>query len=110
MISNLETERDKLIQIILAGQPEFNDMLNRHDLRQLNQRITVRCRLTPMKLERYRRIISITVLKFPATVFRTVLQWGGQAYLSFSRGVPRLINVALRTGPGYGLDAGKPCL
>ncbi len=45
MISNLETERDKLIQIILAGQPELNDVLSRHDLRQLNQRITVRCRL-----------------------------------------------------------------
>src|SRR6185369_8317379 len=50
LISNLETERDKLIQIILAGQPELDDLLHRHDLRQLNQRITVRCHLTPMKL------------------------------------------------------------
>src|SRR6185369_15191195 len=50
MISNLETEREKLIQIILVGQPELSSVLNRHDLRQLSQRITVRCSLKPMQL------------------------------------------------------------
>ncbi len=94
MISNLETERDKLIQIILAGQPELNDVLRRHDLRQLNQRITVRCRLTPMKLEdtasyiNHRLKISGSRLPeiFPRAAVRRIYR--------FSQGIPRLINVA----------------
>ncbi len=94
MISNLETERDKLIQIILAGQPELNDVLRRHDLRQLNQRITVRCGLTPMKLEdtasyiNHRLKISGSRLPeiFPRAAVRRIYR--------FSHGIPRLINVA----------------
>ncbi|MBV5338002.1 MAG: AAA family ATPase [Deltaproteobacteria bacterium] len=94
MISNLETERDKLIQIILAGQPELNDVLRRHDLRQLNQRITVRSRLTPIKLDdaahyiNHRLKISgsrIPDIFSPAAVKRIY---------RFSHGIPRLINVA----------------
>ena len=94
MISNLETEQDKLIQIILAGQPELNDVLRRHDLRQLNQRITVRCRLTPMKLDdttryiNHRLKISGSRLPdiFPSAAVRRIYR--------FSHGIPRLINVA----------------
>lgn len=94
MISNLETERDKLIQIILAGQPELDDVLRRHDLRQLNQRITVRCRLSPMELDdtahyiNHRLRISgsrIPDIFSPAAVKRIY---------RFSQGTPRLINVA----------------
>ena len=94
MISNLETERDKLIQIILAGQPELSDVLRRHDLRQLNQRITVRCRLTPMNLDDTSRYINHRLKIsgsripdiFPPAAVRRIYR--------FSRGIPRLINVA----------------
>jgi general secretion pathway protein A len=48
LISNLETDREKLVQIILAGQPEFTQILNRTEIRQLGQRITVRYHLQPM--------------------------------------------------------------
>jgi len=48
LISNLETEREKLIQIVLVGQPELRDLLAREDLRQLKQRITVRYHLERM--------------------------------------------------------------
>ena len=51
LISNLETESDKLIQIVLAGQPELNAMLAKPELRQLAQRITVRYHLLPMDFE-----------------------------------------------------------
>ncbi len=51
LLSNLETERDKLIQIVLVGQPELAEMLARPNLRQLNQRIVVRCRLDPLDIE-----------------------------------------------------------
>jgi len=94
MISNLETERDKLIQIILAGQPELNDLLNRHDLRQLRQRITVSCRLTSMKLNEtvdyINHRLKISGSRIPGLFSRGAVK---QIY-RFSRGVPRLINVA----------------
>ncbi|HBA72842.1 MAG: ATPase [Geobacteraceae bacterium GWC2_55_20] len=94
MISNLETERDKLIQIILAGQPELDVVLNRHDLRQLKQRITVRCSLTPMKLSdthdyiNYR--LKVSGSRIPGLFSRKSVR---QIY-RFSGGIPRLINVA----------------
>lgn len=94
MISNLETEQDKLIQIILAGQPELNGILQRHDLRQLNQRITVRCRLTPMKLAETAHYINhrlkISGSRIPDIFSDAAVK---QIY-RFSRGIPRLINVA----------------
>ena len=40
LLSNLETNREKLLQIILVGQPELSDILDSHELRQLGQRIT----------------------------------------------------------------------
>jgi general secretion pathway protein A len=94
LISNLETERDKLIQIILAGQPELDGVLRRHDLRQLNQRITVRCRLAPMTLDDTARYINhrlnISGSRipniFPAGTVKRIYR--------FSHGIPRLINVA----------------
>ncbi len=93
MISNLETERDKLVQIILAGQPELDDMLGRHDLRQLNQRITVRCRLAPMGLtetdEYIRHRLKTAGCRIPGFFPRQTVK----KIHRYSRGIPRLINV-----------------
>ncbi len=50
LLSNLETDQHKLIQIILCGQPELKTRLNRSDLRQLRQRITVRYDISPLDL------------------------------------------------------------
>lgn len=93
LISNLETERDKLIQIILVGQPELNEKLNCHELRQLNQRITVRSELSPLNfadassyiIHRLRIVgCRIPGLFPPATV---------KKIYRHTQGVPRLINV-----------------
>lgn len=93
LISNLETERDKLIQIIMAGQPELNAVLRRHDLRQLDQRITVRCRLTPMRLEEtghyIKHRLEISGNRNPELFSRAAVKRIHQ----FSSGIPRLINV-----------------
>lgn len=51
MLSNLETDQHKLIQIILAGQPELKERLQRAELRQLRQRVTVHCDLEPLSLD-----------------------------------------------------------
>lgn len=94
MISNLETERDKLIQIVLAGQPELHALLGRYDLRQLNQRITVRCSLKSMDLEDtgayIRHRIKIAGCRVPAVFSEGAIK----KIYRFSHGVPRLVNVA----------------
>jgi general secretion pathway protein A len=51
LLNNLETDQYKLLQIVLAGQPELEQKLNRADLRQLRQRITVRAKLRPLTRE-----------------------------------------------------------
>jgi general secretion pathway protein A len=94
MISNLETERDKLIQIILAGQPELNAVLKRHDLRQLNQRITVRCRLAPMKVDDVSQYIHHRVKVAGSRIPGIFSPAAIRKIYRFSRGIPRLINVA----------------
>lgn len=93
LISNLETENDKLIQIILAGQPELESLLARPDLRQLNQRIAVRYKLRPMCREETRSYIRQRMevagetggVSFSAPAITLI-------YL-FTRGVPRMINI-----------------
>jgi general secretion pathway protein A len=93
MISNLETERDKLIQIILAGQPELNDILNRHDLRQLNQRITMRCNLVPMDFADTAEYIKHRVKLAGGRNPELFSQGAVKKIFKFSKGFPRLINV-----------------
>jgi len=94
LISNLETERDKLIQIILAGQPELDGVFNRHDLRQLNQRITVRCRLAPMGLDDTKEYISHRLRISGSRIPGVFTPGAVKRIYRFSGGIPRLINIA----------------
>ena len=50
MLLNLETPREKLLQIVLAGQPELEDRINRPELRQIKQRIALRCKTAALTL------------------------------------------------------------
>ena len=94
LISNLETERDKLIQIILSGQPELNALLQRHDLRQLSQRITVRCRLAPIIMDDAVQYINHRLQASGSRIPNIFTRGAVKRIYRFSRGVPRLINVA----------------
>ena len=92
LISNLETENDKLIQIVLAGQPELSTLLDLPELRQLNQRIAVRYRLRSMTMDETHTYIRHRMVVAGET--------GGVSFSSsalklihlYSRGLPRLIN------------------
>ena len=93
LLSNLETSRDKLLQIILVGQPELGEKLDSHELRQLDQRITLRCQLVPLSHKEVREYIQhrINIASKKAGI-----QFAGAAYRSiyhYSRGIPRLINI-----------------
>src|SRR5215467_6030863 len=48
MLCNMETDKEKLLQIVLAGQPELENQLARRELRQLRQRVALQCRLAPL--------------------------------------------------------------
>jgi len=93
LLSNLETDTEKLIQIILIGQPEFREMLEQPRLLQLDQRVTVRYHLSPLSKEetgayiRHRLAVAGAEdkIRFSPDAVKRI----GQC----TRGVPRLINV-----------------
>ena len=92
LLSNLETDDRKLLQIVLMGQPELRDRLNHHDLRQLRQRISVRYHLRPLKrseLAAYIQHRLSTCGANGAPWFTTAALWRIYRY---SHGIPRLVN------------------
>ena len=92
-LSNLETDQEKLLQIILVGQLELWNKLNRPNLRQLKQRISVNYRLEPLSLKEMKDYIAHRLsiagfqgeLAFSTRALRLVFK--------ISRGIPRLINL-----------------
>jgi general secretion pathway protein A len=93
LLSNLETSRDKLLQIILVGQPELGEKLDSHELRQLDQRITLRCQLVPLS---YKEVQEYIQHRINIASRKAGIQFIGAAYRSiyhYSRGIPRLINI-----------------
>ncbi|MBI3811154.1 MAG: AAA family ATPase, partial [Nitrospirae bacterium] len=93
MLSNLETEREKLLQILLMGQPELREKLQRPDLRQLNQRIAIRYHIEPLELEEMKAYVAYR-LKVAGGHDRPLFTPEALKRLyDYSDGVPRLINV-----------------
>ena len=91
LLTNLETNKHKLLQIILIGQPELRDMLDRPDLRQLSQRVTARFHLPPLTEQETLAYIAhrLSVVGLDRAVFS--LSSRRRVY-RHSGGVPRLIN------------------
>ncbi|OGP16358.1 MAG: hypothetical protein A2V21_301345 [Deltaproteobacteria bacterium GWC2_55_46] len=92
LLSNLETEKEKLLQIILVGQPELKEKLSRTNLRQLNQRIIIRHHLEPLDLgetgayiENRLAIAGGNGVEFTKDALRSIHKGSG--------GIPRMINI-----------------
>ena len=93
LLSNLETEKEKLLQIILVGQPELREKLRSPKLRQLRQRISVRYHIFPLdkdeidKYIRHRLSVAgaVNSVKFSKEAFEEIYR--------YSQGIPRLINI-----------------
>jgi len=105
MLSNLETSKDKLLQIILAGQPELQRILDLHELRQLKQRIAVRVHLRALTDKESREYIQHRLSKVrddPIPLFRDNAL---RTIVHHARGNPRIINIlcdnALIAGYAY---------
>ncbi|HNX82109.1 MAG TPA: AAA family ATPase [Candidatus Omnitrophota bacterium] len=92
LLSNLETEKDKLLQIVLVGQPELNSKLDLHELRQLQQRIMVRYHIAPLERAEVKEYITHRL----HIVGSNKVHFNDEAVgmiTEFSCGTPRLINI-----------------
>ena len=92
LLTNLETAKQKLLQIILIGQPELRELLARTDLRQLAQRITGRYHLEPLTMEETARYVEHR-LKIAGALGEVFDSGAKKEVYRLSQGVPRLINV-----------------
>jgi len=93
LLSNLETEKDKLLQVVLVGQPELNEKLNLYDLRQLRQRIMVRYHLTPLDHDEIKAYIEHRLIVAGAEKKIEFTEEAIGMIVRFSCGTPRLINM-----------------
>ena len=93
LLSNLETDTEKLIQIVLIGQPELDQLLKKSELRQLRQRITISWELLPLNRDETRGYIqhriNVALGKGRVQFARSAVE----LIYKYSHGIPRMINV-----------------
>lgn len=92
LLMNLETPNRKLLEIIMAGQPEMMDILRRPEFRQLKQRVSYFCRLEPLKLEELGEYIGHRLNRAGLpnqTLFSKAVV---EAIHTYTKGIPRLVN------------------
>jgi general secretion pathway protein A len=93
LLSNLETDTQKLLQIVLMGQPELERKLDRPELRQLKQRVALRCRLDPLPSNEVGEYISAR-LKAVGYSRKDLFHTSAvEKIAAHSRGIPRIVNI-----------------
>jgi type II secretory pathway predicted ATPase ExeA len=97
LLSNFETSEDKLMQIVLAGQPELSNRLNMPELRQLKQRIVLYHHLKPLNFGECAEYIA-TRLEIAGVTRPIFTSEALEAIYSYSGGLPRLINILCDNG------------
>jgi general secretion pathway protein A len=105
MISNLETSKDKLLQIVLVGQPEFEEQLNLSRLRQLKQRLAIRSTILPLTKNESFEYVRFRLVKAGSDPSSVIATPALKEIIRAASGIPRVLNVlcdnALVTGFGY---------
>ena len=105
MLSNLETSKDKLIQIVLVGQNEFEEGLNLSRLRQLKQRIAIRSRILPLTKTESLDYVKSRIQKAGSNHSSIFTNGALKNIINEANGIPRMINIlcdnSLITGFGY---------
>jgi general secretion pathway protein A len=92
MLLNLQCGQGSLLQIVLCGQPEFEETLKRPELRQLRQRIALRCRTAPLTLAETRDYIEARLRIAGGSCAAVFHPEAVEALLLYSRGLPRVLN------------------
>jgi general secretion pathway protein A len=93
MLSNLETPSSKLLQILFVGQPEFEEIINAEDLRQLKQRIWIRIQIKPLTPEECRQYIEHRLALVGSSSSRVFTPEAMSLICELSNGIPRIINI-----------------
>ena len=93
LLTNLETESEKLFQVVLFGQPELDQLLSRPSLRQLLQRITFSCRLNVLSVEAVTHYLEQRASKAGYEGLSLFLPAAAELIAKASGGVPRLVNI-----------------
>lgn len=105
MLSNLETSNDKLLQIVLVGQYEFEEILNLYELRQLKQRIVLRSTIVPLSQKESIAYINHRLEKSALNGSPVFTKGAMKKIVKEAKGIPRILNIlcdnALITGFGY---------
>ena len=106
LLANIETPTEKLLPLVLAGQPELRERLNQPELRQLKQRVTLRCEIGAFTLEETASYIATRVKMAGGEPLQLFTREAVLLIHERSRGIPRVISVicdnALLTGFGLG--------
>jgi general secretion pathway protein A len=92
LLSNLETDKQKLLQIVLMGQPELKAVLAREELRQLRQRILVHYELHPLSRSDVAHYIQHRLTLAGSNGWPTFTKWALRAIHRGSGGIPRIVN------------------
>lgn len=102
LLLNMETPQEKLLEIVLAGQPELADTLRRPELRQFKQRVGCVCTLKPLNPEEIGEYIGHRLTHAGRSETQLFTDGALELLYSYSGGIPRLVNTladtALRTG------------
>lgn len=106
LLANAETATEKLLSLVLAGQPELRDRLNERELRQLKQRVTLRCQLAPFNQQETAAYMASRIHTAGGDAARLFTREAVMLIHERSRGIARTINVicdnALLTAFGMG--------
>jgi general secretion pathway protein A len=93
LLANIETATEKLLPLVLAGQPELSDRLEEPGLRQLKQRIALRCELTPLELGETAAFIASRIRTAGGEASRVFTREAVMLIHENARGIPRTISV-----------------
>ncbi len=93
LLTNLETPKSKLLQVILVGQPELDAVLNSHQFRQLKQRVSLRYHLFPLDEEDTKKYLEKRLISAGAIDPHIFTAKAIEKIYRYSRGIPRLINI-----------------
>jgi general secretion pathway protein A len=110
LLANFETSSEKLLQIILCGQPELRDVLNSPGLRQLKQRISLRCRVNPLMPGEVANYIRFRLKVAGAERVDLFEPDASLLVARISLGIPRVINNICDNALLYGCSAGNPTI
>jgi general secretion pathway protein A len=110
LLSNIETNAEKLLTVIIAGQPELAKLFTEHSLRQLKQRIALRCSLRPLTLRETAGYIAGRITAAGGTPVEILTREAVALIHERSRGIPRTINVIADNALVSGFAAQQRCL